>query len=182
MEPSPVEQAEREALRRQLGLQQEQSAAQQAPQQQEPQPPAPAPQPQLPAAVREWISAHPEFMNDRERNLEIQLAHHRVLQRVGSIQAAEYLPTLERALGIGNSEAPVRTAELVRENASARPVRSAPVSREGTSFSGHRPSGPREPLSAAEQEAAKLSGVSPDEYRKQRERMLALKATGQLQS
>jgi hypothetical protein len=57
---------------------------------------------------------------------------------------------------------------------------SAPPTREAPSMSTGRPVGRRAPLTAEEVEIARASGITPERYAQEKEKMLRMKAAGQL--
>jgi hypothetical protein len=90
-------------------------------------------------------------------------------QRVTIAPGQENRPYIDAQTG-EHVKAPVRRAM-------AAPV-SAPPTREVPSMTTGRPYNARRPLTAAEREAAQFSGISEEEYLRQREKQDRLKASG----
>jgi len=166
------------------------------------QPPPPPPQaqpqqaPEPPAALKKWIAEHPCYFDPRDplAQQELDLATKKCLIREG-IQWTDdgFIPALERHLGIAqaaNGYAESRRVEPARPATPApRPAApqrmatpgSAPPHREVPSMSTGRPVSHRAPLTRDELEIATASGVSADEYQRQKERLARLKASGAIQ-
>jgi len=188
-----------EALQRDA-VQQQQRLAAEPPQQQQ-QPPA------MPAAVEKWLIEHPEYTdpNDHVAQAEIHLATVKCMRDGKTWDQPDFIPTIERHLGLRqqqphpqpngndvpkqniNAQPAPRAPDHSRGQASAParqyagPPVSAPPTRETPSYTTGRPIGRRAPLNAAEIEIARSSGISPEEYAANKERMERMKASGQLQ-
>lgn len=123
----------------------------------------------LPATAKTWLRAHPEYLTNARKNAKIQSLHWDVVDEGHEPFSNAYYESLETHLGM--REAP-RTNREQDDEPEARPARreaaivSAPVNREGSgSSTGNGSGGIR--LSAAQKEAAKLSGITEAEYAKQ---------------
>lgn len=123
-----------------------------------------------------WVRAHPEYARDPRKLNEMKAAHFKVVAEIGEDKAEspEYFAAVEGVLGIEpgarNGDAGGRDAVSVtlsdaakatqtREAAERREVQPspAPASRGGANTRTVR-------LSAQQQEAAKISGLSNEEY------------------
>jgi hypothetical protein len=114
-----------------------------------------------------------------------------------------FIPAIERHLGFrqqpqpqpqqrqpqpnGNGHAPASApapqrngAQLRQQRPASAPV-SAPPTRDAPSMSTGRPTSHRVPLTEAEAEIARSSGLSLEEYQQKKEKMLRLKAAGAVQ-
>jgi hypothetical protein len=169
------------------------------------------PQPEMPEAVRQWLSEHPQYCdpNDVIAQHEIQLASMKCARDGLTWERPEFIPTIERHLGLrqepppvtnGNGHAPSepvnfvspppqrqpapqRQGPPVRQQAPVRPsvMVSAPPTRETVSMTTGRPTGGPVKLTQEEFDLAHSLGISPQEYEKQKRKMLAMKAAGQIQ-
>jgi len=164
------------------------------PQQQQPQ------QPAMPARVQEWLSRHPQYLdpNDAIAQTEISLATMKAARDGLTWNDDDFLPSIERHLGIApatNGQTQHRPIERpspapaapppryesppVRQQRSSTPV-SAPPSRDVPSMKTGRPTGGPVQLTAEQREAARFSGISPEEYARQLQRMNRMKASGEI--
>jgi hypothetical protein len=160
--------------------------------------PKPQQAPAMPAHVQVWIDSHPEYFRDHVKHAELALATAKCTRDGLGWDNADFVPTVERYLGLrqearpnsnGHDRSPPISAPTPPPRNSA-PVRqqqrgpqvSAPPSRDGTpSWSSGRPMNSQAPLSGAEREMARASGISEDEYFRQREKMRKLQAAGIIQ-
>jgi hypothetical protein len=181
VEQSPADQA---ALKsRILELEHaEQLAKQHQPQQQRPQPETQ--QQVAPAHVQAWIAANPRYANDPVGQAELQLAVTKT-HRDGLVDWNHpgFLGAIERHLGLDrqpNAAAPggvpARPAPPPRQQ-SGPPV-SAPVHRDTPSMTTGRPMGAPMQLTGEEQALARSLGISDEEYREGKRRMLREKQGG----
>jgi hypothetical protein len=153
----------------------------------------------LPERVQRWYRGNPEFLTDPEKAAQIQYAHHVARREVGEEGTEPYFARMEVMLGIaprGNGQAqhrpgpieskPTVTAPAPRHEAPPRQQQrqsahvSAPPSREPASMSTGRPMTRRAPLTEAQREAARFSGISEQEYANKLELMERLRSAGQL--
>jgi hypothetical protein len=152
----------------------------------------------MPERVKRWYRAHPEYLVDPEKAAHIQYCHHRAARETGEQFTDPYFERMESLLGFrqqpqpqqrqpqpnGNGHAPAAPArngaQPVRQQRPG-PAVSAPPSRESPSMTTGRATGHRAPLSEVEMEIARNSGLSPEEYMQQKEKMLRLKAQGAVQ-
>jgi hypothetical protein len=203
---SPADKAADDALRQRLaemtraeGLQRE--AMQQGEHRLAAEPPQqPQQQQAMSAHVQEWLSKHPQFFNDAVAQAELNVATMKCVRDGLTWNDDNFIPTIERHLGFrqqpqpqqrqpqpnGNGHAPAsgpapqRNGAQLRQQRPAGPV-SAPPSRDAPSMATGRATGHRAPLSEAEAEIARSSGLSLEEYQQQKEKMLRLKAAGAVQ-
>jgi len=210
IETNPVREAEQTALRDRLKeMQHAEGLQREAIQHGEHRLAAEPPQQQaMPAHVQEWLKKHPQFFNDPIAQAELNLATMKCVRDGLTWNDDNFLPTIERHLGFrqqrqqqrrppqpngsGNGHAQIRpqpTAPTPQRNGaqprqqqrpSGIPV-SAPPTRDAPSMSTGRATGHRAPLSEAEMEIARNSGLSLEEYQAQKEKMLRLKAAGAVQ-
>jgi len=153
---------------------------------------APSQMPRFPEVIEKWLSAHPEYLSDRIKNLELMLAHERAVRDgVTALDAPEYLPSIERHLGLVSTVAPEPATPAPAEEAPAPPAPqphqgfavSAPISRDAPSMTTGRPMGTSAVKLTAEEAAfARSQNISLDEYLKQKIKMTALKRAGAIQS
>jgi len=154
----------------------------------------------LPPRVQRWYRAHPEFLTDPEKAAQIQYCHHVARREVGEEMTEPYFDRMEQMLclrqqppigvegrpqsnGNGRTEsAPAPTRPVDRpEQRMAGPAVSAPPSREPPSMKTGRPVSYRAPLTQGELDVAASLGISPQEYAQQKEKMLRLKQSGEMQ-
>jgi hypothetical protein len=174
----------------------------------EPQPP-PQQQPtieqaiaNLPKRAQGWYKSHPEYFTDPEGAARMQYAHWVVKRETGEEFTEKYFDRMESLLGFQQPPAQTKTAPTVNGHApvsaptapprDAAPVRqqqqrsgppvSAPPTRDVPSFASGRPTTRRAPLTETELQIAKNSGISPEEYQLQKEKMLQLQAAGVIQN
>lgn len=130
---------------------------------------------QLTPQSADWVRAHPEYVRDQRLNRRMIAAHELAVTEGIQPDTPEYFETIERTLGIrkrqqaGNPDD--TAAKVVRQRDSAPAA--APVSRE----TGTRSNVVR--LTPAEREIAELSGLTPEQYAKQK---LALQREGKIGS
>ena len=199
-EPSPVKQAETAALKQRLAeVQRAETLARTATQQQ----PRAATEPpqqaiEMPAAVKTWLDAHPQYMdtNDVVAQAEIHLATVKTLRDGKSWHSPDFLSTLEHHLAFREPQtrpeqvrpaanqpiqpryveaAPARTP--APQQRPAAPV-SAPPTREVPSMTSGRALNAPMRLTPEEQQLARTLGLSDNQYMDGKKRMMAEKAAG----
>jgi hypothetical protein len=195
---SPADKAADDALRQRLaemtraeGLQRE--AMQQGEHRLAAEPPQqPQQQQAMSAHVQEWLSKHPQFFNDAVAQAELNVATMKCVRDGLNWNDDNFIPSIERHLGFrqqpqpnGNGHAPAAPARngaqpVRQQQRPVGPAVSAPPSRDAPSMSTGRATG-RAPLTEAEVEIARGSGLSPEEYAAQKEKMNRLKAAGAIQ-
>ena len=153
----------------------------------------------MPAAVKTWLDAHPQYMdtNDVVAQAEIHLATVKTLRDGKSWHSPDFLSTLEHHLAFREPQtrpeqvrpaanqpiqpryveaAPARTP-VPQQARPAAPV-SAPPTRDAPSMTtGRSPSEPLR-LTAEEQQLARTLGLSDSQYMEGKKRMMAEKAAG----
>jgi hypothetical protein len=199
-EPSPVEEAAQSAIKQRV-LEAERAAElakQQPPHSQfaaEPEPQVPQMDPReqfedaiqhLPARVQGWYRSHPEFLIDPEHAAKMTYIYHAAAREVGEADTDAHLDRMEGMLGLRHAAPQPEPALLPERPAQPRaaPVRqqgalvSAPPTRDSYSMSTGRPQGGPTQLSGEERQLAKTLGLTDEQYRKGKERMLREKAGG----
>jgi len=208
---SPVDKAAKEAIALQLRLREMERAEQLNREAAQPPPHAAEPpqqqQPAMPAHVATWLAEHPQYMdpNDAVAQAEIHLATVKCMRDGKTWNDSDFIPTIERHLGlaprsngahrpeavrvVGNpppfrnvsvSEPPSRyESPPLRQQRSTVPV-SAPPSRDIPSFQTGRPTGGPVQLTPEQREAARFSGVSEQEYARQLIKMRRMQQNGEL--
>jgi len=204
VESSPAEEAGKNRLREELRkmenaevLQRQQQPPQQPQQPQEPIDPVEfvLANSGLPERAKAWLREHPEYLLDPEKNAELQFHHFKARKEAEDFSDG-YYGVLERHLGLSNGHAETkptpqptnhapRPAAPQRQPApavrpSAVPV-SAPPTRQAPSMATGRAPNYRAPLTRDELEIAAASGQTPEQYQQQKERMLRMKAAGEIQ-
>jgi hypothetical protein len=191
---SPADVAAKTALRARLEeMNRAEALTRQA--QQSPPPQQPPPQPAMPPAVEKFLAEHPQYMdpNDVVAQAEIQLATLKTARDGLTWNDDNFIPSIERHLGLRREQQPQPQPQPrpqaqpqpqprngpVRQQRISTPV-SAPPSREPASMSTGRPQSFRAPLTAEEVEIARASGITPERYAQEKEKMLRMKAAGQL--
>jgi hypothetical protein len=201
-EKSPADQAAQNAIRQRLAEMNHAQELTRASTQQQPQLAEPE-QPQdpvelvlansgLPERACVWLRQHPEYMSDPEKNSELQFRHHQARREAGSEFTDEYYDCMDRLLGLRQQAQPNGNGSLqpaaqrqpapVRQQQRVGAPVSAPPTREIPSMSTGRPSTFRAPLTAAQKEIARSSGISDREYSEQLEKMRRLQAAGAIQN
>jgi hypothetical protein len=161
----------------------------------------------LPKRAQGWYKSHPEYFTDPEGAARMQYAHWVVRRETGEEFTEKYFDRMESLLGFQqqppaqtktaptqdnkvNGHAPVSApAEPPRNPTPVRqqqqrsgPPVSAPPTRDVPSLASGRPTTRRVPLTEVELQIAKNSGISPEEYQLQKEKMLQLQAAGVIQN
>jgi hypothetical protein len=130
----------------------------------------------LPPRAQAWLRAHPDYISDATKNERMQKMHYVAEHQAGGQAFTDaYFRELEGLLGF--VPAASRGAAPVRQQRVGAPV-SAPPSRDSFSLSTGRPVGGPMRLSAEEQSLARSLGLTPDEYRVNKQKMIDLKAAG----
>lgn len=122
--------------------------------------------PNLTLEEKSWLKAHPEAMSDNRKNAKLNAAYFDALDKGLQRGTRDYFAFIEERLGY--REAPkVEKTEAKQEESSV--MVAAPVSRGTHSGTGTGGDSKRFTMTKEEAEIAKLSGISPAEYVKQRE-------------
>lgn len=122
-----------------------------------------------------WIRAHPEYARDPDKNADMMSAHYAALAKRLAPNSAEYFAFVEKHLGLGhsdqrrennNGEGDEEVAERIVSRASEGTQRrqgdEPPPAAPGRNGGGGGNKTVR--LTAAEAEAAKISGLTNEEY------------------
>jgi hypothetical protein len=206
-QPDPVAEAEKHALKQRLAeVENAERLTREAVTQQQPPPQAAEPQQPtteqiiassgLPEQVQDWLRQYPEFVTDPVKNAQMQRMHFVAEHQAGEAFTAPYLERMEVLLGlkqeaksngqsgpvqINRPQQPQRYEAPVRQQRPAGPPVSAPPTRASPSMTTGRPVTGRQPLTEAQRDAARASGISEEEYARQLEKMNQMKAAGMLQ-
>jgi hypothetical protein len=141
---------------------------------------------QLPERAKRWLREHPEYIQDISKNATIIALHDVAKRQAGSEWDDRYFEKMEGLLGLrpepqrnsnGTQQSTSRKSEPVRQRYAGPPVSAMP-SRDIPSMSSGRPTSYHEPMTMQEAEIARASGISNDEYRMQKEKLMRLKASG----
>lgn len=113
----------------------------------------------------EWVRSHPEFVHDPKLTRKMLRAHEDALDEGLRADTPEYFKSVEMTLGISKRDEPEGEEPTSAAAAPARKAApaAAPVSRSG-SGAGERPGTVR--LTPEEVEVAKMNGLTPEEYAK----------------
>jgi hypothetical protein len=139
----------------------------------------------LPKRAQDWLLQHPEYVTDLAKNEQLQKLHHVAEYQAGDAFSDMYYERLDRLLGLKpetNGAAQPVHRQLVRQSAPVRQQGAVPVSapphRDVPSMSTGRAPTRRAPLTQAQREAARYSGISEQEYAEQLEKYEFQKAQG----
>jgi len=152
-----------------------------------------SPDPQMPAAVKRWLAAHPEYQNpsDQVAQAEINLAAQKCIRDGKTWDQPDFIANLERHLGIGNGKdlppsepvkAPYNGRSQSPSPAAPRPAYvqqppAAPPTRQGYSLQTGRRVEPLRP-SDLDREGARIAGISVEDYMIGKRRMEEEKKAG----
>lgn len=117
----------------------------------------------------DWIRSHPEYVTDQTLQKRMFAAHNYAVGEGHVEDSNSYFDTIERILGLSDADEPRHTSRR-----SAPPA--APVSRGSTVGQGSSTS-TRVRLSAEQRDAARMSGMTDEEYAKS---FIALKREGRI--
>jgi len=134
----------------------------------------------IPPLAKRWLRQHPEYLNDARKNSKLQALHWDVVDEGYQPYSAEYFEVMEQKLGMRQAPVVHKEEEDDVDDASGTPRKalvSAPPSREAPSL-GTGPRGGKVTLTRAEKDAARISGVTEEEYAKQKLRLQQAKADG----
>jgi hypothetical protein len=127
---------------------------------------------------RDWIRAHPEYVNNPRLNQKMVAAHNLVEADGVVADTPEYFQRIEEVLGLRRPAPTEQNDDPTRDAAQVMQRRSAPAAAPTTaraSSNGSRPTTVR--LSAQEREIAEMMGMSEQDYAKNK---LALQQEGVL--
>jgi hypothetical protein len=210
-EKSPSDEAANNAIKARLAEMNRAETLQRAPPVQhyervESRPPEPAADPveaaiaAMPPRVQRWYRTNPQLLTNPEFAARVQYCHHVAAREVGQQFTDPYFDRMESLLGFRQQQQPKPSNNGHAAPAAPRPAPAAPPrnaapprqqqynghmsaapSREVPSMSTGKPMGRRVPLTADELQIAKNSGISPEEYSIQKEKMARLRAAGAVQ-
>jgi hypothetical protein len=139
----------------------------------------------IPDLAKDWLRQHPEFVSDPRANHALQRAHDIAAYAAGEAFTSGYFEHVERVLGLrpkmnGHAvSAKVMPAAAPQRPQVHSPPVSAPPTREAPSMKTGAPLRQSQVhLTAEEVEMARASGISLEEYARQKKRMLFEKANG----
>lgn len=122
--------------------------------------------PQLMAPEKEWLHRHPETLTDPKRNAELTVAHNRAIEAGHARGTDAYFKAVDKFMGFDKSSG---------RNNERSPSVTAPVSRDATSHSGHKPSPTRIELSSEERQIARNMGITDIAYARGKQRLAEAK-------
>jgi hypothetical protein len=128
----------------------------------------------VPEQARHWLRNHSEYLTDPEQNAHLQSAHWVARGQTGEEFTPRYFRAVEEHLGL-RDEHPQRSARVAPRHRG--PAVSAPPTRESISLATGRPMRDTR-LSAEELSLAATIGITPEEYRLGKERMMREKGEG----
>lgn len=143
---------------------------------------------QLPDLAKNWIRGHREYMENQDKNMDLQMAHLKAMKAKITPYTQSYIEFVEEELGLRQKK--VTTDDDPEDDPPEPPRRvsvSAPVSREVVSPSTGRATPQKITLTAEEREMARLSmpNVDPGEaekiYAQEKLKLQRLKAQGHYQ-
>lgn len=119
----------------------------------------------LPPLAKQWLRDHKEYLYDERKNAKIQALHWDVVDEGHPAYSESYFEAMEQKLGLRSAPKAVASEEddMDEEPVQRRASVSAPPSREVPGSNGVRSEG-RITLTAAQKEAARISGISEKEY------------------
>lgn len=131
---------------------------------------------ELPQAARDYISKHPEIMSDTKINRQTRFAHEEIVDSGITPYTPRYFEMMDEHLGYVRKEEPA--IEVAQPKPKGNAIVSAPVSRDIPGSGGPRKNG-KITLTASEVEAARVSGITPEEYAKQKIKRDEMIASGE---
>jgi hypothetical protein len=198
---SPADQAAESALRQRLKEMDNAEALQREQQQQLPAEPLNVDEPRqptteqiinasgLPDRAKDWLRQHPDYVTDQAKNIKLQKMHHVAEYHAGSEYTDEYFNKMDELLGFKQPAPQPTRQQPTQQPAPARQQRaysgapiSAPPSREVPSMRTGKPQSYRAPLTRDELDIAQASGMTAEQYQTQKERMLRMKQSGEIQN
>lgn len=121
-----------------------------------------------------WLKNHRDWLTDSRKLNKLKVYQDNATDAGITPHTQEFLENIEVQMGL--REAPEPEAE---KPARKGPMVSAPVSRDVPNASGKRVGNGKVTLSPAEVEAARISGITPEEYAKQKIRKAEMVASGE---
>lgn len=136
-----------------------------------------SPQDNTPASVKDWVSRHPDYLQEPRKNDKIKALHWDALDEGHSYGSQEYIDFIDTKLGFKKPPADEEVEDQPQRTQQRTSIVSAPVSREAPSTPDKKRGGAIK-LSPDQREAAKLAGISETEYGKQLQKINEMKANG----
>jgi hypothetical protein len=150
---------------------------------------------QMPDRAKEWLREHPEYIQNPRLNARLQVAHWDAIEAGHKEFSTGYFAEIEKLVGLTKVEPKVEEAEADDDDVEVdvrEPVRtqtkeprrsaivSAPVSRESSATT---PASSRTQVKLTKEEAdfAKMAGITPQEYAKQKLKLQEMKRKGEIQ-
>lgn len=135
---------------------------------------------QLSGKQKSWLKGHRDAQSDPAKLARLGAAHYDALEAGHAADSDGYFQVLEERLGYRQPALQVRQAEIevAAETQHRSMPMSAPVTREAPSVSTGRATPTRVELTAAQREAARISGVDDVTYARNFLRLQALKKEG----
>lgn len=137
------------------------------------------PEDKTPALVKDWVSRHPDYLQDQRKNDKIKALHWDAIDEGHAYGSPEYIDFID--IKCGFKQAPAKEELDDEEIPERQPQRtsivSAPVSREAPSTL-EKKRGGKINLTQEQREIAKLAGISEAEYGKQLMKINEMKANG----
>jgi hypothetical protein len=135
----------------------------------------------LPDRAKDWLRQHPDYAVDPAKTNRLLVLDEIATRRAGSQFSDNYFREIEDLLGLrqqpSRAEVPANRPSPPRSQVSAAPV-SAPSHREIPSMSNGRPPSTPLQLTAEEEEMRRILGLTLEEWRKGKARMLREKGEG----
>jgi hypothetical protein len=131
----------------------------------------------VPEQARHGLRNHPQYLLDPEDNAHLQSAHYVAVEKTGGEQfTPRYFRAMETHLGLRDEDVPHRSTRPIAPRHRG-PAVSAPPTRESISLATGRPMRDTR-LTAEELSLAATIGITPEEYRLGKERMMREKGEG----
>lgn len=132
----------------------------------------------MPSITTGWLKNHRQWLTDPEKFDQLKWAQYEAKRAGFTPHTKEFLEHIEVKIGEREATEPEVTVEEPVKPKKG-PTVSAPVSREVPGANGKRPTPGKVTLTPQEVEAAKISGITPEEYAKQKLRKEQMIASGE---
>lgn len=132
---------------------------------------------ELSRAKQDYIAKHPEISSNKRINDRATFYHREAIADGIAEDSEAYFKYMDESLGYTKEDPPDEPTPPPKKPGGGNIV-SAPVSREVTGSNGKKPV-TKVTLTAQEVEAAKLSGITVEEYAKQKQRYQDMQASGE---
>jgi hypothetical protein len=185
LEPSPAEQAARDAVKARIAELTETEPVQPVVIEREDPTEKIIANSGLPPRAQAWLRAHPDYVTDAAKNERMQKAHHVAeYQAGGQAFTDDYFNRMDVLLGFRPDSGMRQQPQQQPVTPQRQPVRqqgapvSAPPHRDVPSYSTGRPASTPTQLTAEELALTHSLGISPETYREKKRLMNELKANG----